>query len=175
MEKSAEQGAFPLPRPRQANGRLHTMVPGGAHTYAKGDDQYPEDLAPVISHGRGAHVWDVDGNRYVVYGSGLRSVSLGHAHPRVRGAVRKLSRPASRASRTEEYRRWIESVMSSAIGRGDSVTHQYIIGKLTINVRLTYFACRDDARSTGGGCCIMAPGARPRRSIHWPQDENAPL
>ncbi|MFE3496760.1 glutamate-1-semialdehyde 2,1-aminomutase [Streptomyces sp. NPDC059169] len=65
------------------------MVPGGAHTYAKGDDQYPEDLAPVISHGRGAHVWDIDGNRYVEYGSGLRSVSLGHAHPRVIEAVRR--------------------------------------------------------------------------------------
>ena len=54
---------FLLPRSRMANERLHAMIPGGAHTYAKGDDQYPEDLAPVISHGRGAHVWDVDGNR----------------------------------------------------------------------------------------------------------------
>ncbi|MDI6516205.1 glutamate-1-semialdehyde 2,1-aminomutase [Streptomyces coelicoflavus] len=78
-----------LPRSRQANERLHAMVPGGAHTYAKGDDQYPEDLAPVISHGSGAHVWDVDGNRYIEYGSGLRSVSLGHAHPRVTEAVRR--------------------------------------------------------------------------------------
>ncbi|MBI0311928.1 MULTISPECIES: glutamate-1-semialdehyde 2,1-aminomutase [Streptomyces violaceusniger group] len=80
---------FRLPRSRTANERLHTMIPGGAHTYAKGDDQYPEDLAPVISHGRGAHVWDIDGNRYVEYGSGLRSVSLGHAHPGVLAAVRR--------------------------------------------------------------------------------------
>ncbi|MFF7796363.1 glutamate-1-semialdehyde 2,1-aminomutase [Streptomyces olivaceus] len=80
---------FILPRSRAANERLHALVPGGAHTYAKGDDQYPEGLAPVISHGRGAHVWDVDGNRYVEYGSGLRSVSLGHAHPRVVEAVRR--------------------------------------------------------------------------------------
>ncbi|MFD9482951.1 glutamate-1-semialdehyde 2,1-aminomutase [Streptomyces sp. NPDC059991] len=80
---------FLLPRSRLANERLHAMIPGGAHTYAKGDDQYPENLAPVISHGRGAHVWDVDGNRYVEYGSGLRSVSLGHAHPRVIEAVRR--------------------------------------------------------------------------------------
>ncbi|MFG2314433.1 glutamate-1-semialdehyde 2,1-aminomutase [Streptomyces tendae] len=78
-----------LPRSREANARLHAMVPGGAHTYAKGEDQYPENLAPVISHGRGAHVWDVDGNRYIEYGSGLRSVSLGHAHPRVTEAVRR--------------------------------------------------------------------------------------
>ncbi|MEU0060978.1 glutamate-1-semialdehyde 2,1-aminomutase [Streptomyces sp. NPDC006334] len=80
---------FRLPRSRLANERLHALIPGGAHTYAKGDDQYPEGLAPVISHGRGAHVWDVDGNRYIEYGSGLRSVSLGHAHPRVTEAVRR--------------------------------------------------------------------------------------
>jgi glutamate-1-semialdehyde 2,1-aminomutase len=73
---------------REANKRLHDLVPGGAHTYAKGEDQYPEGMAPVISHGRGAHVWDVDGREYIEYGSGLRSVSLGHVHPRVTEAVR---------------------------------------------------------------------------------------
>ncbi|MFJ3943377.1 MULTISPECIES: glutamate-1-semialdehyde 2,1-aminomutase [Streptomyces] len=91
--RTAEAGAaaeeFALPRSRAANARLRAVIPGGAHTYAKGEDQYPEGLAPVISHGRGAHVWDVDGNRYVEYGSGLRSVSLGHAHPRVTEAVRR--------------------------------------------------------------------------------------
>ncbi|MBO4256059.1 glutamate-1-semialdehyde 2,1-aminomutase [Streptomyces griseorubiginosus] len=88
-EHTEQTTEFELPRSRTANERLHALIPGGAHTYAKGDDQYPEDLAPVISHGRGAHVWDVDGNRYVEYGSGLRSVSLGHAHPRVTEAVRR--------------------------------------------------------------------------------------
>ncbi|GAB2583336.1 glutamate-1-semialdehyde 2,1-aminomutase [Kribbella endophytica] len=71
------------------NARLHAAVPGGAHTYAKGEDQYPAGMAPVITHGRGAHVWDADGNEYVEYGSGLRAVSLGHAHPRVVEAVRR--------------------------------------------------------------------------------------
>ena len=79
---------FALPRSRAVNERLHALVPGGAHTYAKGDDQYPEDLAPVISHGRGAHVWDVDGNRYVEYGSGLRSW-----RPRPRNASWPRCRP----------------------------------------------------------------------------------
>jgi glutamate-1-semialdehyde 2,1-aminomutase len=72
-----------------ANKRLQDVIPGGAHTYAKGEDQYPEDMAPVISHGAGAHVWDVDGNEYIEYGSGLRAVSLGHAHPKVVEAVRR--------------------------------------------------------------------------------------
>ncbi|MEU1115960.1 MULTISPECIES: glutamate-1-semialdehyde 2,1-aminomutase [unclassified Streptomyces] len=88
-ENTAGAGELRLPKSRALNERLHALVPGGAHTYAKGDDQYPEHLAPVISHGRGAHVWDVDGNRYIEYGSGLRSVSLGHAHPRVVEAVRR--------------------------------------------------------------------------------------
>ena len=35
-------------RPRR---RLHELVPGGAHTYARGSDQYPEDMAPVIAAG----------------------------------------------------------------------------------------------------------------------------
>jgi hypothetical protein len=63
-------------------------IPGGAHTYAKGDDQYPEGLAPVIDHGLGCRVFDIDGNEYVEYGSGLRAVTLGHGHPAVLESVR---------------------------------------------------------------------------------------
>ncbi len=67
--------------------RLTGAIPGGAHTYAKGSDQYPEGMAPVIVRGEGAHVWDLDGNRFIEYGSGLRSVALGHVHPGVTASV----------------------------------------------------------------------------------------
>ncbi|MET0134061.1 MAG: glutamate-1-semialdehyde 2,1-aminomutase [Kibdelosporangium sp.] len=70
--------------------RLHDLVPGGAHTYARGADQYPEDMAPVLVRGRGARVWDADGNRYIEYGMGLRSVTLGHAYEPVLDAVRAV-------------------------------------------------------------------------------------
>ncbi|ALG15683.1 glutamate-1-semialdehyde 2,1-aminomutase [Kibdelosporangium phytohabitans] len=69
--------------------RLHELVPGGAHTYARGADQYPEGMAPVLARGKGATVWDVDGNSYVEYGMGLRSVTLGHAYEPVVDAVRE--------------------------------------------------------------------------------------
>jgi glutamate-1-semialdehyde 2,1-aminomutase len=75
-------------RSRALNARLHELIPGGAHTYAKGDDQFPEGLAPVIERGLGSHVWDVDANEYIEFGSGLRAVSLGHAHPKVVERVR---------------------------------------------------------------------------------------
>ncbi|ETD30538.1 glutamate-1-semialdehyde 2,1-aminomutase [Williamsia sp. D3] len=67
--------------------RLHAVIPGGAHTYARGSDQYPEQMAPVLVRGQGARVWDVDGNEYVEYGMGLRSVTLGHGYGPVVDAV----------------------------------------------------------------------------------------
>lgn len=70
-------------------GRFHRVIPGGAHTYAKSDDQYPEGMAPVIERGSGCRVWDVDGNEFIEYGSGLRAVTLGHAFPPVLDAVRR--------------------------------------------------------------------------------------
>lgn len=60
--------------------RLHAAIPGGAHTYAKGDDQYPANAPATIARGSGCRVWDPDGKELVEYGSGLRAVTLGHAY-----------------------------------------------------------------------------------------------
>lgn len=67
--------------------RFHKVIPGGGHTYAKGDDQYPEPLPLYITHGQGCHAWDTDGNEYIEYGMGLRTVTLGHAYEPVVEAV----------------------------------------------------------------------------------------
>ena len=67
--------------------RLRRLVPGGAHTYAKGIDQFPEGCAPVLERGSGCHVWDVDGNEYIELGMGLRAVTLGHGYPAVVDAI----------------------------------------------------------------------------------------
>lgn len=67
--------------------RLHELVPGGAHTNARGSDQYPEDLTPVIVRGEGAQVLDADGNWLVEYGMGLKAVTLGHGYAPVVEAV----------------------------------------------------------------------------------------
>jgi glutamate-1-semialdehyde 2,1-aminomutase len=67
--------------------KIHQLIPGGCHTYAKGDDQFPEFYPPYLSHGQGCRVWDVDGNEYIEYGMGLRAVSLGHAYPAIINAA----------------------------------------------------------------------------------------
>jgi len=84
----APQTAAFSPETRLLQRRAHELIPGGAHTYAKGDDQYPETAPPFIARGKGCHVWDLDGNEYLEYGMGLRSVALGHAFPAVIDAVR---------------------------------------------------------------------------------------
>ena len=63
--------------------KVHSVIPGGAHTYAKGDDQYPELSPGFIERGKGCHIWDVDGNEFIEYGMGLRAVTLGHAYPSI--------------------------------------------------------------------------------------------
>jgi glutamate-1-semialdehyde 2,1-aminomutase len=68
--------------------RLHDAIPGGAHTYAKGDDQYPAEAPVAIVRGHGCRVWDTEGHEFIEYGAGLRSVTLGHAFPRVTDAVK---------------------------------------------------------------------------------------
>ncbi len=58
--------------------KFNDLIPGGSHTYAKGDDQFPEFMPVYIERGEGCHIWDVDGNEYIEYAMGLRSVTLGH-------------------------------------------------------------------------------------------------
>jgi len=68
--------------------RIHSLIPGGAHTYSKGDDQFPIQSPAAIARGKGAYVWDIDNNKYLDCSMGLTSVSLGHAYEPVLDAVR---------------------------------------------------------------------------------------
>jgi len=69
--------------------RLENSIPGGAHTYSKGSDQYPENAPSILSHGSGAYVFDLDGNKYLDYGMGLKSVVLGYNYKKVSKAATK--------------------------------------------------------------------------------------
>ncbi|RIK81672.1 glutamate-1-semialdehyde 2,1-aminomutase [candidate division KSB1 bacterium] len=71
--------------------KAHRLIPGGSHTYAKGDDQYPFNAPSFIARGKGCRVWDVDGNEFIEYGMGLRAVTLGHTYePVVAAAYRQM-------------------------------------------------------------------------------------
>lgn len=82
--------------------RVHDFIVGGAHTYSKGDDQFPALSPAAIVRGKGGHVWDLDGNEYVDCALALGAISLGHTYEPVLAAVREqlergsaFQRPAS--------------------------------------------------------------------------------
>jgi len=67
----------------------HRVIPGGAHTYSKGDDQFPSNAPRYIEKGEGCYVWGDDNKRYLDWTMGLRSVSLGYGIEEVNDAVIK--------------------------------------------------------------------------------------
>ncbi len=69
--------------------RIHQVIPGGAHTYSKGDDQFPENAPAAIVRGKGAWVWDIEDNRFLDCSMGLGSVSLGHAFEPILNKVKE--------------------------------------------------------------------------------------
>jgi glutamate-1-semialdehyde 2,1-aminomutase len=66
--------------------RLHQVIPGGAHTYSRGDDQFPSNAPSILERGEGAYVYDPSGNKYLDYGMGLRSVNIGYGNREIADA-----------------------------------------------------------------------------------------
>ena len=69
--------------------RLHSIIPGGAHTYSRGDDQFPSNAPAILERGEGSFVYSPDGQKYLDYGMGLRSVNIGYGNKEVADACYK--------------------------------------------------------------------------------------
>jgi len=79
------------PAPARANDITHRLIPGGAHTYSKGDDQFPSNAPRYLERGEGAYVWDRDDRRYVDWTMGLRSMALGYGiKPVIEAAIEQM-------------------------------------------------------------------------------------
>ena len=59
-------------------------------TLAKGPGQFTKGIAPkYLDRGKGAHVWDVDGNEYLDFNAAIGPISLGYCYPVVDEAIRQ--------------------------------------------------------------------------------------
>ncbi len=57
-------------------------------TLAKGPGQFSKGVAPVyLQKGKGARVWDVDGNEYIDFNMGIGPLSLGYCIPEIDDAI----------------------------------------------------------------------------------------
>lgn len=134
--------------------RIHELIPGGAHTYSKGDDQFPEDAPAAISHGNGCHVWDIDGNEYLDCSMGLTSVSLGHAYPPVIEKVEEELKKGINFQRPS----YIEKEMAEKFL---SLVPQHDMIKFGKNGSLVITAAVKLARAKTGRKLVAFPGDHP--------------
>lgn len=100
---------------------IHDLIPGGAHTYSKGDDQFPILSPASITHGKGSHVWDEDGNEYIECLSGLASVSLGHAYEPVLERIMEELKRGNNFSRPSVIEKEIAEKFLAMIGTHDMI------------------------------------------------------
>ena len=78
-------------RSKQLHERAARVIPGGVNSPVRAFKSVGGE-PPYITHGKGAHVWDVDGHEYVDYVGSWGPLILGHAFPAVVDAVEKANR-----------------------------------------------------------------------------------
>jgi glutamate-1-semialdehyde 2,1-aminomutase len=79
--------------------RLLRAIPGGAHTYSRGYDQYPTNAPEILERGKGVYIYDTRGNDFLDYGMGLRAVILGYAESEIDEAAIKQLRNGTNLTR----------------------------------------------------------------------------
>lgn len=67
--------------------RLLKAIPGGAHTYSKGYDQFPQNAPQILHSGKGAWVYDDNQGKFLDYGMALRAVGIGYANEEIDNAA----------------------------------------------------------------------------------------
>lgn len=69
---------------------------------------YPRGYPFVMDHGRGAEVWDVDGNRFLDFAAGIAVTSTGHSHPKVVAAIQEQAEKFIHISSDFYHQKWVE-------------------------------------------------------------------
>ena len=72
--------------------RLLRVIPGGAHTYSRGFDQFPVNAPQILQRGKGVYVYDEKDKAYLDYGMALRAVNIGYAEDEIDAAAIKQIR-----------------------------------------------------------------------------------
>lgn len=133
---------------------IHNLIPGGAHTYSKGDDQFPAIAPAAIDYGKGAYVWDIDGNKFLDCSMGLTSVSLGHAYAPVVEAVKNELDRGVNFQRPSKIEKEIAGKFLSLIPQHDMI-------KFAKNGSIVTTAAVKLARAYTGRKLVAFPGDHP--------------
>jgi 4-aminobutyrate aminotransferase len=69
---------------------------------------YPRGYPFVMDHGKGTEVWDVDGNRFLDFASGIAVVATGHSHPQVVKAIQDQAEQFIHISSDFYHQTWVD-------------------------------------------------------------------
>lgn len=82
--------------------RAHELIPGGCHTYSKGNKNYSPNAPATIVRGKGGLCWDAYGREFVDWGMGINNVLIGHVEPEIDEAAIAAIRNGQSFSRPSE-------------------------------------------------------------------------
>src|SRR6266566_1505389 len=159
---------------RQLRERARAVIPGGmyGHQAAPGA-AYPQ----FMRGGRGARVWDVDGNEYVDLMCSYGPVVLGHLHPAVEAAARAQAEIGDCMNAPGPVMVDLAELMVRTVRHADWA----ILAKNGTDA--TTMCCTIARAQTGRSKILVAKGAyhgaapwctpRPRPAMTWPASWSA--
>ncbi|MCU0373567.1 MAG: aminotransferase class III-fold pyridoxal phosphate-dependent enzyme [Ignavibacteria bacterium] len=91
MSRRTIRNSFPnIRKSTQLIKRAEGLIPAFTQTLAKGPTQWIDGVSPkYLIKGKGARVWDADGNEYIDYNMAVGPVILGYSYKKVDNAIRK--------------------------------------------------------------------------------------
>ena len=101
--------------------KLNKLIPGGAHTYSRGDDQYPQNAPQILKRGKGCYVWDDRDNKYLDYGMALRANTIGYANDEVDQAAFEGAKKGNNLTRASLIELEAAELITSIIPGADMV------------------------------------------------------
>lgn len=141
------------------NERAARVIPGGAHTYSKGRDQFPANAPQAFVRGRGARVWDLDGREFVDWGMGINNVLIGHAEPSIDDEACEALRQGQNFSRPTLREVEAAEQLASIIDGAEMI-------KFAKNGSDANTAALRLARAVTGRTLVLFDGAAPFLAIH---------
>ena len=83
--------------------RALELIPGGTQLISRRPTRFAFGVSPIFAtRGKGARIWDVDGNEYIDWVSGIGAILLGYADPVVDEAVKSQIDQGTNFSITHE-------------------------------------------------------------------------
>ncbi|MFQ5554442.1 MAG: aspartate aminotransferase family protein [Acidimicrobiia bacterium] len=166
--------------------RGRSVLVGGV---SSGFRYWGDDDTMVIARGDGAHVYDMDGNRYVDYQLGFGPIVLGHGHPDIAAAVAEAAaegttfamttaREIEAAEAFSDAVPWVEALRFTNTGT-EATMHAIRLARahtgreIIVKFEGAYHGAHDYVLFSTAGAPVGSLGNR-RSPVPWQQSSGVP-